>query len=249
MITPLVGEWCHMSNCCLPNCDTQLDIPSAAWSHQKPLLGLGSFQKPCSAGIWAPRATAASRHLSRIMWFLCTVGKYPFFQAAKPANPCLTIPKHVSIYSSTFLEMVLILKVSGILHAKIHILASKNTTFKGIKIEIIQNHRMWVLAHRRWQMAEPWIDADYRMHGEVNWLFRRHTHWQNCHLNSDGLATIEFLPPPVAHAKLCWLDPWVAEFDSNAEPRWQEQERRMGGLLSKEAGVSHVYLAICTCAG
>lgn len=76
----------------------------------------------------------------------------PFFQAAKPANPCPTIPKHLSGYSSTFVEVVLILKVSGILRAKIHILASKNTTFEGTKIETIQHPRMWVLAHRgdRW---------------------------------------------------------------------------------------------------
>lgn len=67
----------------------------------------------------------------------------------KPTHSCLILPKYLLCYSSTFVEVGLILKVSGILHVKIHISTSKFTTFQGIKIEIIQNPRMSVLARER----------------------------------------------------------------------------------------------------
>lgn len=85
--------------------------------------GPSVLPKPGSAGIWTSGVTAANNPGScdsYVRW-----ENIPFFQAVKPANPCPIIPKHLSGYSSTSVEVVLILKVSGILHAKIHILASK----------------------------------------------------------------------------------------------------------------------------
>lgn len=155
-----------MTSCVQLWCSSKLwdPVPSAVQHHQKPVLGLGSFpnqallEPPSGHQGWQlPRAIFPGSWDSYVRWETIL-----FFQVAKPANPCLIIPKHHSDYSSTSVKSGSNFK--GVRHPACknsHLsLKKKNTTFEGIKIEIIQNPRMSVLAHRRWQMAEPWIDTE-----------------------------------------------------------------------------------------
>lgn len=108
---------------------------------------------------------------------------------------------------------------------KTYISAQRNTTSKGIKIELMQNPRTSVPAQSRQQTAEPRLDVEEEVEKSQATCQMPQSYWQNWDFNSDGLTITEFFPPPAPLDKLCGPKPVVA--GSKSRPRRADQLAEM----------------------